>query len=304
MKKRQIWKIVAAIALTTVVIIGGAFAYTYIKTQNIINNSFKAANNNELRNPTGRITNQKPISVLLLGTDTGAFNRTERGRTDTLIVATVNPKAGKTLLVSIPRDTRTPIDGFPTVGQTKINAAYAYGSAGAAMNTVQKLVDNPIDYYVLINMGGLEKMVNQVGGIDVKSPLSFEFAGYTFKKGQTYHMNGKKALEFSRMRHEDPQGDYGRQTRQRLVIMALISELKKPSNLANTKLLEELSKNIQTDFKFTQLRDLGLNYRSAAKNVISDHMQGQGQMINGQSFEVISPAERTRVANEIKDALK
>lgn len=304
MKKRQGWKILLVIAGITILIIGGAFTYTYIKTQNIINGSFQAADNKELRNPNKQIAKQKPLSVLLLGTDTGEFNRTDRGRTDTMIVATVNPKAEKTLLVSIPRDTRTRIDGFPNVGYAKINAAYAYGSAGTAMNTVQKLIDNPIDYYVLINMGGLEKMVNQVGGVDVKSPLTFDFAGYKFEKGKEYHMNGKKALEFSRMRHEDPRGDYGRQERQRLVIMALINELKKPKNLANSKLLEQLGKNIKTDLKFDQLRDLGLNYQGAAKSVVSDHLQGESQMINGQSFEVVMPNEKERIADEIKTALK
>lgn len=304
MKKHHGWKILAAIAITTIIIIGGLFAYTYIKTQNIISDSFQAADNKELRNANKQITNQKPLSILLLGTDTGEFNRTDRGRTDTMIVATVNPKAGKTLLVSIPRDTRTEIDGFPNVGQAKINAAYAYGSAGTAMNTVQKLIDNPIDYYVLINMGGLEKMINQVGGIDVKSPIDFDFAGYVFKKDKEYHMNGKKALEFSRMRHEDPKGDYGRQERQRLVIMALINELKKPKNLTNTELLEELGKNVKTDLKFAQLRDLGLNYQGAAKTVVSDHIQGEGQMIDGQSFEVISQSEKQRVSDKIKATLK
>lgn len=172
------------------------------------------------------------------------------------------------------------------------------------MNTVQKLVDSPVDYYVLINMGGLEKLIDEVDGVDVKSPLSFDFAGYQFEKGQTYHMNGKKALEFSRMRHEDPQGDYGRQTRQRLVITALIKKIARPSTLADTSLLEELSKNVQTNLKFDQLRDLALNYRDGAKKVVSDHMQGQGQMIGGQAFEVVSDQERERVMKVVKDSLQ
>jgi LCP family protein required for cell wall assembly len=303
MKKQRIWKIITTLVVIVILGVGGFLTYSYIKTQNLVNDSYKDAHNNQLRDANDQIANGKPISVLLLGTDTGAFNRTERGRTDTLILATVNPTQKKTTLISIPRDTRTPIAGYPQLGQIKINAAYAYGSTGTAMNTVQKLVDNPVDYYVLINMGGLEKLINKVGGVDVKSPLTFDFAGYQFKKGKTYHMNGKKALEFSRMRHEDPQGDYGRQTRQRLVIMALIKKIAKPSTLANDKLLEELSKNVQTNLKFTQLRDMALNYRDASKDVVSDHLQGHGQMIDGQSFEVVSEQERDRVIKLVKDSL-
>lgn len=304
MKKFRIWKVLIAILVVVVLGVGGVATYTYIKTQNLVNDSYKAAHNKQLRDANDQIASRKPISVLLLGTDTGAFNRTERGRTDTLILATVNPKQRQTTLMSIPRDTRTAIPGFPQLGQIKINAAYAYGSTGTAMNTVQKLVDNPVDYYVLINMGGLEKLIDEVDGVDVKSPLSFDFAGYQFEKGQTYHMNGKKALEFSRMRHEDPQGDYGRQTRQRLVITALIKKIARPSTLADTSLLEELSKNVQTNLKFDQLRDLALNYRDGAKKVVSDHMQGQGQMIGGQAFEVISAQERERVVKVVKDSLQ
>lgn len=303
MKKQRIWKIITTLVVIVILGVGGFLTYSYIKTQNLVNDSYKDAHNNQLRDANDQIANGKPISVLLLGTDTGAFNRTERGRTDTLILATVNPTQKKTTLISIPRDTRTPIAGYPQLGQIKINAAYAYGSTGTAMNTVQKLVDNPVDYYVLINMGGLEKLINKVGGVDVKSPLTFDFEGYQFKKGKTYHMNGKKALEFSRMRHEDPQGDYGRQTRQRLVIMALIKKIAKPTILANDKLLEELSKNVQTNLKFTQLRDMALNYRDASKDVVSDHLQGHGQMIDGQSFEVVSEQERDRVIKLVKDSL-
>lgn len=291
------------VVVVILLVVGGIFAYTYIRTQNLINDSYKAAHNKELRNPNSQITNNKPISVLLLGTDTGAFNRTERGRTDTMILATINPRSEQTTLLSIPRDTRTSVPGFPNLGQIKINAAYAYGSTGTAMNTVQKLVDNPVDYYVLINMGGLEKLIDQVDGVDVKSPLTFDFAGYQFEKGEEYHMDGKKALEFSRMRHEDPQGDYGRQTRQRLVITALIKKIAQPSTLANTALLEELNKNVQTDLKFNQLRDLALRYRGASKKIVSDHVQGRGQMIDGQAFEVVSPDERERVIKVVKDSL-
>lgn len=304
MKKHRLLKILSAMFIVTIVIIGGVFAYTYVKTQNIVNESYKAANNKELRNPDEQISNKKPISILLLGTDTGAFNRTDRGRTDTMIVATINPKLQKTVLVSIPRDTRTTISGFENVGPTKINSAYTYGAAGAAMDTVQNLIGSPIDYYVLINMGGLEKVIDEVGGIDVVSPLSFNFAGYEFKKGESYHMDGKKALEFSRMRHEDPKGDYGRQERQRLVIISLMNELKKPTNLTNTDLIKEIGKNIQTDFKFSQFKNLGLNYRTGVKEVVSDHIQGNGKMISGQSFEVVSNDELNRIKEEIANNLK
>ena len=303
-RQHQLSKIIALISVVIIILIGGVGAYYYYQASSLVNTSYKAAHFAKERNASELVNSKKPISVLLLGTDTGALNRTYKGRTDSIMVMTLNPAKKLTTITSIPRDTRTTIIGFPKQSPAKINAAYAYGSAGTAMATVQELIGNPIDYYVLINMGGLEKVINKVNGVTVTSPLTFTYEGYHFKKGQTYHMNGAKALQFSRMRYQDPQGDYGRQARQRLVIMALIKELKRPANLTNMTLLKEFLKNVQTDIKFTQLKTLLLNYRDAAKQVKSDHLQGSSKMIDGQSFEIIANKERNRIASTIAKALQ
>lgn len=302
--KHKALKIIAILMVLVVVAAGSVFAIYYHNARSLFETSYAPSHGKKLRNSDSLVDNKKPISILLLGTDTGALGRDYKGRTDSMMVLTLNPIKQLTTITSIARDTRTDIAGYPEFSPSKINAAYAYGSAGTAMTTVQNLIGNPIDFYVLINMGGLEKVINEVGGVDVMSPLTFNFAGYSFIKGQTYHMDGNKALEFSRMRHEDPQGDYGRQNRQRLVLMALIEQLKKPSNLADTKLLSMFTENVRTDLQFNQLQDLILNYRDASKTVTQDHMQGNGQMINGQSFEVVPTAEKNRVSAEIAKALE
>lgn len=73
-------------------------------------------------------------------------------------------------------------------------------------------------------MGDLKTIVNRVGGIDIAPVLSFSYEGCTFTKSKTTHMNGAKALAYSRMRYDDPQGDYGRQKRQRQVLSALLKK--------------------------------------------------------------------------------
>ena len=106
-------------------------------------------------------------------------------------------------MTSIARDTLVTVNGQ----QMKINAAYAYGSADSAIEAVQNLLDIKINGgYILINMGGLVKMVDAVGGVDVTSPLTFTTEGddtqanaakqYSFIAGQTYHMDGNEALAF------------------------------------------------------------------------------------------------------------
>lgn len=128
---------------------------------------------------------------MLLGTDTGALGRDYKGRTDTIMIMTLNPKTKTTTIVSLPRDMKVNLPDYPQYSPAKINAAYTYGGVKESINTIQEHFNIPIDYYVLVNMGGLEKAINQVGGVDVKSPLTFDYEGYRFEKGETYHMNGK-----------------------------------------------------------------------------------------------------------------
>lgn len=137
----------------------------------------------------------------------------------------------------------------------------------------------------------------------LKPTLSFSYGGYTFKKGVTTHMNGKKALAYSRMRDDDPQGDYGRQTRQRKVIMALLKKSNSITTLLNEDFIQSLSKQTQTDLTFNDLTALAQNYRQAIQHIKTTHIQGSGETIEGQSMEVATQTELQRVTNFIRKGL-
>ena len=139
----------------------------------------------------------EPVSILLLGVDTGALGRTEKGRTDSMVIVTVNPHTEQTTLVSIPRDTYAEIVGYGT--WDKINHAYNFGGTAMSINSVQSLLDIPVDFYVIVNMSGIKEVVDAVGGVDVDSPIAFNQNGYSFVVG-TNHLDGEAALAFSRMR--------------------------------------------------------------------------------------------------------
>ena len=116
-------------------------------------------------------------------------------------------------------------------------------------------------------------------------------------------MKGKADLAFSRMRYDDPLGDYGRQQRQRQLITAIIGESASASNLLKQDFLNSLAKQTRTDLTFGNLTSIVTNYRSATKNIVSDHAQGTGKMIDGQSFEVVSQSEKQRVKNVLRKSL-
>lgn len=179
------------------------------------------------------------------------------------------------------------LPGYPEDSPAKINAAYTFGGIKECVKTVQEHFNIPIDYYVLVNMGGMEKAINQVGGVDVKSPLTFDYEGAHFQKGKTYHLNGSSALKFSRMRYDDPQGDYGRQQRQRIVIMALLKKSVSYKTVLNRSFLKSVSNSSQTDLTFDDMLKLAQNYRGTNAKIVQDHAQGRGQNEDGQAFEVV-----------------
>ena len=294
-KKVLLW--ILGIAVTLIVIGCGVAAFALHNTTSKIHSMDSSlSKSSDTKTSAG-----KPVSYLLLGTDTGALGRTEKGRTDTMMVMTVNPNNKTTTMVSLQRDTKITIDGVTE----KLNAAYALGDAKQAITTVEQLLDIKLDGYLLVNMKGLEQLVDAVGGVTVKSPLTFSYEGYSFTENQDITMNGTEALAFSRMRYDDPRGDYGRQIRQQLVIEAVMNKLKAdPKSALNNDFLDAVSDNVRSNISLTSMRNLATKYRDAGETINRDQMTGTGVMIDGVSYQEMSQDEITRVHNEIVNAGK
>lgn len=302
--KRHTVRNVVLVIIGVLIIAGGVFAAVAWKNiSSMTSGMYQSSGATKQRNAVAVLSGKKPVSILLLGTDTGDLGRDYKGRTDTMIIMTINPKTKKTTMTSIPRDMYVNLPDYPKYSPAKINAAYAFGGVKESINVVQKEFNVPIDYYVLVNMGGLKKAINQVGGVDVTSPLTFTYNGSSFTAGKSEHMNGQTALNFSRMRYDDPKGDYGRQERQRLVITALLRKSISYKTVLNKSFLDSISNESKTDMTFSQMTKLALNYRNAAKTVKSDNVQGTGKMISGQSFQMVSTSERQAASNNIRDNL-
>ncbi|MQS76601.1 LCP family protein [Companilactobacillus halodurans] len=311
--KRPFLKILGLVLLVVIFVTGAYGFRLYAQAQNSLGKTYKALDGKKV---STRINNKKPISILLLGVDTTDngirdMEKDYHGNSDTMIVVTVNPKTNKTTMVSVPRDSMAQIwknDNKKTKKIQKINSAYNLGNEEGAVATTEKLLNIPIDYYVKVDFNSLKQIVNAVGGVDVKVPFSFSYGDTGekeshFKKGKM-HLNGKQALDYSRMRYEDPQGDYGRQLRQRQVITAII----KSAASANTfthyqKVLDSISSSMTTNLSFNDMQSVFFNYRGAAKNIDSDHLQGYSSMISGSSYEVIPTKELRRVSNKLRKQL-
>lgn len=244
---------------------------------------------------------QEPFSVLLLGVDTGSLGRSEQGRSDTIMVATVNPKQEKTVLVSLPRDTYAEIVGHNTMD--KINHAYAFGGTAMTIATVEKLLDIPINYYVSINMQGVESLVDAVGEVEVSNPFAFTYEEIEFPKG-SQRLDGSSALKYVRMRYDDPEGDYGRQARQRQVIKGILQQALSIKGISRyQEILSSLESTIKTDIPFNDLEVLARKYRSAFSTIESEQAKGEGFMQDEISYQRLSPEELARVQRLLKTEL-
>lgn len=242
-----------------------------------------------------KINKGKPLNILLLGVDQRAE---DSGRSDALMVLSLDPKESKMQLISIPRDTRAQIVGKGY--KDKINHAYAFGGTDMSIATVENLLNIELDYYVEMNMQGLTEMVDAVGGITVNNDLDWIDEGY-YKKGYHYKrgeiaLNGPKAMGYVRMRHLDPNGDFGRTTRQRQVIQAIVD---KGASIASVNKIDDiidvLGENMSTNMDFADMKNLLFNYADVRKNVVSYMMEGKGTKIDGTYYLIVPDEEIAKV---------
>ncbi|PAW30096.1 LytR family transcriptional attenuator [Peribacillus frigoritolerans] len=299
-KKKRTWLKVIGIIVLLFILAGGAFAYSVWNslTKTVDTMHTPIDRTTDKRTKDLALSDQEPFSMLMLGVDE---RDGDKGRSDTMIVLTVNPQKKSVKMLSIPRDTRTEIVGHGT--QDKINHAFAFGGAKMSMDTVENFLDIPIDYYMKINMEGFKDIVDAVGGVTVQNDLDFTSDGIHFAKG-THTLNGKEALAYSRMRHDDPSGDFGRQSRQRAIIEAVIKEGASLSSLTKyDEVFAALGNNIQTNLTFDDMMDIQKNYRDASKSITQSSINGNGTKIDGIYYYIVSDEEKEKVQSELKEQL-
>ncbi len=301
-KRKRKWLRIAGLLFLFLIIttIGYGF-YLYNSFTKAVETTYEPTEREKSEKRTEKVTLAKtePFSVLMLGVDERAG---DKGRSDTIIVLTVNPNKNSIKMLSIPRDTRTDIIGHGTVD--KINHAYAFGGVNMSVDTVENYLDIPIDYYVKMNMEGFADIVDAVNGIDVKNDLNFKQGSYQFEEGNI-HLDGKEALAYVRMRKNDPNGDFGRQKRQRQVIQGVIDKGSSISSLTRfDDILDAIGQNVKTDIAFNEMVEIQKNYKNARKTINQLTLEGSGEYIGDIWYLVVPEEERLKVQTELKEHLE
>lgn len=250
--------------------------------------------------PVDITSKKEPISALILGVDE---RDGDGGRSDTMIVLTVNPSLKTTKMLSIPRDTYTEMIGKGF--KDKINHAYSFGGMEMSVKSVENLLDIPIDYIVKVNMESFVDIIDIVGGITVENTLDFQYDGENFPAGQV-EMDGEKALKYVRMRYEDPSGDFGRQNRQKQVIQGVLQESMSLNTVWNYKtIFEAVEKNIELNIVFEDLLQIRKNYGDSFKQIEQLYMNSGTSMMKNQIYYYLpDESELLDIQGNLKEHLE
>lgn len=302
-KKRRKWPYwVGGIFLAIILVLGGYIFYLWNEVGATVETMHNPLSRDEdpekQKEITNRFHNTESINVLLLGVDERSG---DRGRSDTMILLSVNPNTESMIMLSIPRDTYV---NLPGRGMDKINHAYAFGGVDLSVQAVEEAFDLPIHSYVRVNMEGFQQGIDALGGVTVNNDLAFSNDGHNFTEGQI-HLNGEEALSYIRMRYDDPRGDMGRNERQRNVITAAMNEAASFSSITKVgEILTILGDNVQTSLDMDQMQTLFTDYMGARKNISTMEISGSGDTINSVWYYIVPDSEFSRIHSEITNHME
>lgn len=318
--KKRILKWFLLSTIIIVLLVSSYGIYTFVQVKSALDHSTvdldRKGDKSELRE--NNITFSKdPISILLIGVEDYAKD-TDSGRADTQIVVTLDPNSKQIHLVTIPRDTRVRIENAGEYsGIHKINAAYTYGDItgyGAVklqIETVEKLLNIPIDHFVAVNFDGLRDIVNTLGGvtIDVKEGFweknIYDNSKIEFKKGKTL-LNGEESLAFVRMRKRDVNATYSRDERQRQFLKAVINQAMSAKTIFKVGQISDiLGKNVETDLSAKDIFALQKQYSELKNPSISTlEIDGADQTVDGGSYFIPQQSSLQQVSENLRSILK
>lgn len=309
-RKRKKWPfIVGGIILFFILVVGGGAFFVWNRVGKVVesmHSPLERDNDPERQDEINRLySDSDAVNILLLGVDE---RDGDVGRSDTMILLSLNPRTDSMLMLSIPRDTYVNI---PDRGMDKINHAYAFGEAAQtgggtelSVETVEEAFDLPIHSYVRVNMEGFQQGIDALGGVTVQNSMAFSQDGHDFSEGNLT-LNGEEALSYIRMRYEDSRGDMGRNERQRDVIVAAMDEAASFSSITKaSNILDILGNNVQTDLDMKRLQTLFTDYSGTRNNVETMEMEGDGQTIGGVWYYVVPDEEFSRIHSTITDHME
>ena len=197
--------------------------------------------------------NTKIMNIALFGVDS-RNEESFKGRSDSIMILSVDKKANSLKLTSILRDSEVLIDGH---GKSKITHAYSYGGPELAVKTLNQNFKLDIREYATINFEGLSKVIDMLNGIDIqiteaeKQQINQSCDGQDLQNAGNVHLNGQQALAYSRIRYID--SDTKRANRQRNVLEAMFTKVKTMSPTQYPSLLKSIMSLVETSLQYDEI---------------------------------------------------
>ena len=247
------------------------------------------------------LTAKDKATIMIMGVDERSD---DVGRSDTLMVATIDPQKNEASLLSIPRDTRVAI---PKNGYDKINAAYAYGGEKLTQRTVEDFLGIRMDHYVIINTHAFQKIIDAIGGIDIdvekrmyyEDPWDDDGGLVIDLRPGRQHMDGKTAVTY--VRYRDEEGDIGRVKRQQKFMRACVDAVTTPTILPRLPgIIASVIDSVKTDLSVRQMLPGRPLYIDEVSYWIPDMEQLRRNMVNTLGLS-LNANERSRMERAIRD---
>lgn len=243
--------------------------------------------------------------ILVLGVDSKDYKINKAVRSDTIMLVDLDSKTGEINIVSIPRDTRTPIQGRKY--QEKINHSFAYGGPELTLDTVSKLLKIQIDNYVVVDYKAVREYIDLIGGVDLFVPMDMKYTdpaadpplSIDLKEGQQ-NLNGDKALQYLRFRKGYKDADLGRIKAQQIFLKAMIKQSIKPSTIIKfPKIINIYKENIETNLPLLgAFKEAVFFFKYDLENIEAFTIKGQPKTIEGVSYYIVDENGLVELIND------
>ncbi|MDK8182685.1 LCP family protein [Paenibacillus sp. UMB4589-SE434] len=205
---------------------------------------------------------EERVNILLLGADTRGLQKTESPRTDSMIIASINPLTKQAQLMSVMRDA---VIDIPNMGQDRANTVLQAGGPNLVMQTIGKWTGLDIQYYVYTDFEGFIALIDAMGGIEMDVEKDMDYTSKADKHQYDIHLkkgkqllDGSSALQYVRFRH-DALSDYSRTKRQREMLGAVAQKMKSAwSILTLPNLIHKMSPYVETNLTADDMIKLGM----------------------------------------------
>ena len=286
-KKRKILTISLIVIASMLISLSAYAVYLTKKAETAANNAFELVENRDkpgLREEKVEPLNDN-VSVLFIGIDDSETRGQgdTNSRSDALMLATLNNKSKSVKLVSIPRDSYVYI---PEVGyKDKITHAHSYGGTKASIETVEELLEVPVDYYVKMNFDAFIDVVNALGGIEAEVPYKMLEKDENDRKTVqlepgVQELDGRQALALARTRHYD--NDIERGKRQQMILSAIVKKAASASSFTKYgEVIDAVGENMKTDMTFDEMKSFFEYIKGGAPQLDTLSLKGDDDMSTG-----------------------